>query len=1277
MVTVKPCVRLLLIVLLLVATAVLVPAVGAEVARVHEVRLFYSVDRGAVPDWVQDETLTLIVDVGPALDVVANADGQPVACRYDGQRAYVSSAAETVELLLSGPQRDLAAIGAVSKAVLFDDKLWAVSMTLDDGFVSQATTGFEYLDRYGYDATIAVVGSYIGRTVQGKDYASAAQLQAVVDEGWRLSNHSFSHLRAAAIGDEIDIMRDLDNANHLIRQAVPSYRPQMFTNPFVDQGFDPVVQHYVDELGFHLYQTLQWEGRQVDPGVIQLDDYAPLPIGRKQIAGDGSQFDQAHGWAVDEPGTHWWLSIHTHAISPACDCVETASDYLYRTYGAGGSDEVWFAPAPAVLDYLMVRDRSVVTLLTAEQIGARPSDPAALELEEHIQVQPEVHRLVLPIEADATIHSYDPNHRYGPDGGLSVRTLNLASGLLRVDLGDLPDDAVVQDARIALYALQETNPDADMCVQAHALLRDWDEDTVSWRDAEYGAQWAVAGASDPLLDRDPEHVGLRALASRMPGWYELDITELVREWALGLRENHGVLVSGSGGSSKELTFASSEHREDDKQPSLTIRYTLPLDPAVPPVGAASLEGQILGWADAYSALGAERPISVTLQSPAAVYTVTTTVDTAGRFTVDGIVASSYDLTLSWPGALDIVREAVDVDGAGELVDLGPVVLGDLSGDGLVGARDWRELLTALGGRGLAGDDAPGDLNADGQVDPADASVLIANYGARGPVMTPAGATAPVPPRQNATLSLSPARGYASAGEPITLTVWLDPGDAKVDTLDLRIVAAAGVSLTEVAQVLSDSWPLGLSDHELDAGDGVLRWQLGLRKPLTETTALGQLVVTPVSGTESAAISISGEPRLLAGGHDVLSAAKGSELHWRGAHELQLPLIWMDDLPSVLSSSGLRDWGTITYTGAISLPVVATYELADSVFEARDVRVQDGIAYLLQAPFFVARSGAQVLDVSEPLAPQLLKAVSTTDRSMNDPDELWVEGQRLVLANKCNGVDVLDITAPAEARQVGNFEWDIAQEVNVKGVHAVGDLLYVADERGMQVVDISEPQSPDLLGVVSFQGAALGAFGEGIWVDGDTAYVAASYYSVETDQGIERRPHVLVVDVSDSSRPRPIAHAIGPILGRAIDTEVADDVLYVAAEKAGLLAFDVSDPAEPLYLDGLATAFAQKIAVHGDLVYVADDSGGLVVVDASDAGDLRALAVCDTEGQAFGVDADAGYAFVADGVAGMQVVSLQALTPTATPSVTPIPTATPRPNALLLPLVVQMGAGSEL
>ena len=415
--TVKLPVRILAVVFILIVSACWVSATGAEGQRVHGVRLVYRVDRSGVPDWVQDDTLTLVVEVGPVLDVVAYADGEPVVCRYDGQHAFVSSVGETVELLLSGPQWTLGEIGAVEKAVLFDDKVWAVSMTLDDGFVSQATTGYAYLDRYDYDATIAVVGSYIGRTVQGKAYASAEQLQAVVDGGWRLSNHSFSHLRAAAIGDEIDIMRDLDNANHLIRQAIPSYQPEMFTNPFVDQGFDPVVQHYVDELGFHLYQTLQWEGRQVDPGAIQLDDYAPLPIGRKQIAGDGSQFDQAHGWAVDQPGTHWWLSLHTHAIAPACDCVETSSDYLYWTYGAGGTDEVWFAPAPAVLDYLMVRDRAVVTMVGAERIGERPSDPAMMAPALDVEPEPAVQRLVLPIAADATIHSMTPTIAMVPTVG--------------------------------------------------------------------------------------------------------------------------------------------------------------------------------------------------------------------------------------------------------------------------------------------------------------------------------------------------------------------------------------------------------------------------------------------------------------------------------------------------------------------------------------------------------------------------------------------------------------------------------------------------------------------------------------------------------------------------------------------------------------------------------------------------------------------------------------------------------------------------------------------
>jgi len=128
-------------------------ALAAEPPRLPEAHFRYRLDRSRVPSWVVLRQVTLVVDIGPALDVVALGDGQPVPCHYDGQRALVTTDAEEVELIVSAPQRPLEEMGSAWLAPLQDNKLWALSLTLDDGYESQVTTAKEILDRYGYRAT--------------------------------------------------------------------------------------------------------------------------------------------------------------------------------------------------------------------------------------------------------------------------------------------------------------------------------------------------------------------------------------------------------------------------------------------------------------------------------------------------------------------------------------------------------------------------------------------------------------------------------------------------------------------------------------------------------------------------------------------------------------------------------------------------------------------------------------------------------------------------------------------------------------------------------------------------------------------------------------------------------------------------------------------------------------------------------------------------------------------------------------------------------------------
>ena len=161
--------RMLTLAVLVIWAAIgLPPHVLADgLDRAHEVRLSYEIDSSFAPEWLVQRETSFIVEIGPALDVVATVDGRLVSCLYDGQKVVVSlpldaSGLTSVELVVTGPIRSVEEIGAPSLATLKYDKRWALSITFDDGYVSQATTAKDLLGRYGYAGSIAVVGDRIG-----------------------------------------------------------------------------------------------------------------------------------------------------------------------------------------------------------------------------------------------------------------------------------------------------------------------------------------------------------------------------------------------------------------------------------------------------------------------------------------------------------------------------------------------------------------------------------------------------------------------------------------------------------------------------------------------------------------------------------------------------------------------------------------------------------------------------------------------------------------------------------------------------------------------------------------------------------------------------------------------------------------------------------------------------------------------------------------------------------------------------------------------------------
>ena len=134
---------------------------------------------------------------------------------------------------------------------------------------------------------------------------------------------------------------------------------------------------------------------------------------------------------------------------------------------------------------------------------------------------------------------------------------------------------------------------------------------------------------------------------------------------------------------------------------------------------------------------------------------------------------------------------------------------------------------------------------------------------------------------------------------------------------------------------------------------------------------------------------------------------------------------------------------------------------------------------------------------------------------------------------------------------------------------------------MQIIDVSDPAQPVLLGMTTQDV-------NGLDVAGDVLITAGA------NAGFK------VFNVSNSAEPHQVGSYVSNTPWRASldsrDVQLAGRLAYVAAY-GGLWVLDVSNPAGPVNVGVLPTlTSAHKLSVVGNRVFVAMDDGGLQIVD---------------------------------------------------------------------------------
>ena len=147
------------------------------------------------------------------------------------------------------------------------------------------------------------------------------------------------------------------------------------------------------------------------------------------------------------------------------------------------------------------------------------------------------------------------------------------------------------------------------------------------------------------------------------------------------------------------------------------------------------------------------------------------------------------------------------------------------------------------------------------------------------------------------------------------------------------------------------------------------------------------------------------------------------------------------------------------------------------------------------------------------------------------------------------------------------------------VLAAGDgVLVAASGSRVHVIDISRPESPEVVGGYDFEQPALG-----VVLDGRLAYVANSH------DGLRR------LDLSELAAP--VLTGTAGTRGQAVGVAASGRHAFAADNSIG---FDVVDGAGAFARAGeyLGDGFPRGIGAAGSRVFVADQPAGLIVVDVS-------------------------------------------------------------------------------
>ena len=245
---------------------------------------------------------------------------------------------------------------------------------------------------------------------------------------------------------------------------------------------------------------------------------------------------------------------------------------------------------------------------------------------------------------------------------------------------------------------------------------------------------------------------------------------------------------------------------------------------------------------------------------------------------------------------------------------------------------------------------------------------------------------------------------------------------------------------------------------------------------------------------------------------------------------------------------------------------------------------------------------------------------------------YLNGLKLVGTNAVvsdGELSIVDVSNPASPQLIGHTT---NTDLLIYDLQVVGSHAFVAGYFGLQIIDLSSPTHPVIVGS---------------WEDLPTSYAQANrvqvvghiaYVIVDTDPGSTGGIVQAVIDVSDPANPVFLKYLDNTIYSYTLEIREVGHYLLTVDFSPFLKVYDNTDPTNINLVASFPTrSSTYGLTLAGNYAYVSETDAGVQVFDVSSPTNLVEIAAFATKGPAVNTFVANNLIYVAEGNKGLAIV----------------------------------------